>query len=408
MREAGRTLAGGSRQAILRKTLVVAEVALAVVLLAGSSVLLRKFVALGQVDLGYAPERILTMRVPLPPDRYPDAARRIAFFQELLPRVRAVPGVAAAGLNSGLHPLGNMTTTIEVIGEAASPEPALVHQIEHGYLDTYGLRAVQGRLLTESDVTAVQPVALVNERFVQTRLAERPPLGRTVRVNRIQELPFGAKHVEFQIVGVVRDTLNDGLVDPVRAEVYIPFTVTGLPLMVSARSHGDVASITRAVVSQVYAIDKGQPVTGVMTLDAVLKDNEYSTPRFNLVLLSLFGVLGLLLAIVGVYGVMSSAVAQERQEIGIRMALGAASGSIARMIVLRGSRLLLLGIAIGLVGSYAAGRLLAGEVWNVAAFDPIAFTLVTAVLMVTGLQACFWPARRAARIDPIIALRQET
>ena len=163
----------------------------------------------------------------------------------------------------------------------------------------------------------------------------------------------------------------------------------------------------KAVSSQVYAIDSSQPVTNVKTLDALLAEDEFSTPRFNLILLSVFAAIGLVLAVVGVYGVMATAVAQQRQEIGVRMALGATSRSIAGMILTRGSRLLLLGMAIGLAASVVGARLLARQVWNVSPFDPIAFAMVSLVLLAAGLQACVWPALRAGRTDPIIALREE-
>ena len=201
--------------------------------------------------------------------------------------------------------------------------------------------------------------------------------------------------------------MNAGLTESVMPEIYVPFTATGMANLLVVRTQGDPASVTRAVVSQVYAVDKEQPVTAIRTLDAILKDDEYATPRFNLILLSVFAAVGLTLAVVGVYGVMSSAVAQERQEIGIRMALGANAGTIGRMVIARGSRLLLAGTAVGLAGSVAAGRMLVRQVWGVSAFDPIAFSLVSAILLTAGLLACAWPAWRAARLDPIVALRQD-
>ena len=409
MREVSRSLAGSSRQAILRKALVVVEVALSLMLLAGSSVLLRAFVGMQQADLGVPADRVLTMRVPLPAQRYPGPPRRIAFFQDLLQRVSAVPGVAAAGVNTGLHPLGNMGATAEVAGEAPSTDIVQIHNVSADYTDALGIRLAAGRRLTDSDVTGAVPVALVNERFARTRLtAGAAPLGRTVRIPRFTQPPFSMPNATFQIVGVVHDALNAGLADPVMPEIYVPFTATGaMNLHVVVRTHGDPAGVTRAVVSQVYAIDPGQPVTGVMTLEAVLKENALATPRFNMILLSIFAALGLALALIGVYGVMSNAVAQERQEIGIRMALGATAGSVARMVMLRGSRLLVAGVVLGLAGSVAAGRMLAQQVWRVSAFDPIAFTIVSGLLLTAGLLACAWPALRAARIDPISGLRQD-
>ena len=407
MREASRGLAGHSRQAIIRKTLVVTEVALSLMLLAGSSVLLRRFMTMENVDLGVAPNEVLTMRVPLPPQRYPDASRRIAFYQDLLPRLRAVPGVAAVGLNSGLHPLGNMRAAVVVRGEAPNNEPVQVHHVNADYTNALGTRLASGRMLTDGDVSGAQPVALVNERFVRMRLPDRAPIGQMVSIPRLKEPPLNLKDDSFQIVGVVHDRLNAGLTDPIVPEIYLPFTIAGLSNLVIVRTHGEPAAMTRAIVAQVYAVDKGQPVTGVMTLEQLLRENQYATPRFNLILLSIFAAFGLVLAVVGVYGVMSSAVAQERQEIGVRMALGADGSTITRMVIARGSRLLLLGTIVGLAGSFAVGRWLAGEVWRVAAFDPIAFGGVSVLLLAVGLQACYWPARRASRTDPLIALRTE-
>jgi predicted permease len=407
MREAGRGLAGSSRQARVRKALVVAEVALSLMLLAGSTVLLRAFLAMQQTDFGVPPDRVLTMRVPLPAQHYPDLARKTAFFRELLDKVRAVPGVAVAAVNSSVHPLGNVRTPVDVRGGRADNEPVVVHSVSASYPAAVGIRLAQGRLLTDADTAASQRVAVVNERFVRSRLDGVPPLGAVLSIPRLKQAPINAANDTFQIVGVVRDMPNVGIAEPVASEVYIPFTASGLSNLLIVQTHGDPAAVTRAVVSQVYAIDKGQPVMDVLTLDALLRNQEFATPRFNLILLSVFASVGLTLAIIGVYGVMANAVAQERQEIGVRMALGADAGSIARMIIARGSRLLLAGTALGLAGSIAAARFLAQQVWRVPAFDPAAFATVAVVLLTVGLLACAWPARRAMRTDPMIAIRHE-
>jgi predicted permease len=407
MRAAGRGVAGSPGQARLRKTFVIAQVALSLMLLVGASLLIRTFVAVQRVDLGFPADRVLVLRVPLAVRHYPDATRKIAFFKDLLQRVRTVPGVTAVGLNTGLHPLGNMGMTAEVAGAAPSPDNVLVHQINPEYPAALSIRLQSGRLFSESDMADLPSVALVNERFVRTRLENRPPLGQIVRLPRLKEAPYAMKNNSFQIVGVVHDTLNRGLTEPTMAEVYLPFTATGMANLLTVRTRMDPASLTRAVSSQVYAIDRNQPVANVQTLEALLRDEEYATPRFSLVLFSIFGVVGLALAVVGVYGVMSSTVALQRHEIGVRMALGAEAGTIARMIILRGSRLLLAGMALGLVGSFVAARMVAGQIWNVKAFDPLAFGAVSAILLIAGIQACVWPALRAGRIDPITALRQD-
>jgi putative ABC transport system permease protein len=267
-------------------------------------------------------------------------------------------------------------------------------------------RLVAGRVLTVADITGAQPVALVNERFVRARLERRTPLGQPVRVPRLAQPPFSAKNIQFDIVGVIADTPNSGLSEPILPEIYLPFTATGIANWIVIRANVDPATLTRAVSTQVYAIDAQQPVANATTLDAVLRDEEYATPRFNLALLSVFGAIGLVLAAVGVYGVMSNAVAQQRQEIGVRMALGASGRSIARMILGRGSRLLGVGLIVGLAASVLLTRLLAHKVWNISAFDPLAFALVALIVLAAGVQACLWPAWRASRIDPIIALRE--
>jgi putative ABC transport system permease protein len=405
MRETSLTLSGSSRHAVMRKALVVAEVALALMLLVGSSLLLRVFVTMQRVELGVDPAQILTMRVPLPSQRYPDAARRAAFFKELLSRIAAMPGVAAAALNSGLHPMGNMAMPVDLIGARPTTDPVQIHNVSAAYTHAMGISLSTGRLFTDSDVDRAQPVALVNERFVRTRAGDRAPLGLVVHVPRLKEPPFLLKDDAFQIVGVVRDTPNAGLADPVMPELYLPFTATGVSNLLVVRTLDNPANITRAVIGQVYAIDRGQPVAGMMTLDRMLRENEYATPRFNLVLLTVFSAMGLALAVIGVYSVMSAAVAQERQEIGVRLALGADGAAIARMVLGRGTRLLLTGTAIGLVGSIAVGRWLSGQVWHVPAFDRVAFGAVSLLLIVVGLAACYWPARRAARIDPLTVIR---
>jgi putative ABC transport system permease protein len=305
-----------------------------------------------------------------------------------------------------MHPLGTMWTPAEVIGEPPVNDPVQVHNINPDYINALGIRLASGRLFTDSDIEAAQPVALVNERFVNMRLNNRPPLGQVVKLWRLKDPPFNVKNHSFQIVGVVHDTLNAGIADPIMPEVYLPFTIVGVAGMLAVRAQGDPTALTRTLTSQVYALDQQQPVTGVQTLERILRDNEYATPRFNLVLLSIFAAVGLALAVVGVYGVMSTAVAQERQEIGVRLALGADPGSIARMVLARGSRLLLAGTALGLIGSFAVAKWLAGEVWRVGGFDPLAFGAVALLLFAVGLQACYWPARRAARTDPLIAIRE--
>jgi putative ABC transport system permease protein len=386
----------------------VAEVALSLVLLVGASLMIRALVAVGRADIGFPADRVLSMRVPLPEARYPDLGKRTAFFQELLSRVSALPGVVAAGVNSFLHPLGNFTAAVEVPGGGAadSAPPVLIHQVNAGYLNAFGITLVAGRPLDDVDVRLARQVALVNETFARTRLSNRA-LERTVRIPRLRQPPGSLADDGFQIVGVVRDTLNRGLTEAIGPEIYLPFTLIGRSERLFVRTAGDPAPLTRTVVNQVYEIDRNQPVTDVRTVDTILQDGAFSGPRFNLALFAVFAVLGLTLAVIGVYGVMAHAVARQAHEIGVRIALGAEPGRIAGMVIAHGSRLLAAGIAVGLVASVVAARLLGGRFVSVSAFDPISFLSVSLLLLAVGLQACFWPARRASRIDPLLALRQE-
>ena len=409
LREGGRGVAGSVRQAVLRNGLVIAEVALSLMLLIGAGLMLRTFVAVQRVDPGVQTDRVLTLRVPLPDTRYPTPARRVAFFQELLGRLAAVPGVVAAGVNTNVgHPFGNWGQSIAIVGDGqANSQPVAIQQVNPDYAKALGIEAVQGRLFTDSEAASQQHLAFVNQTMVQERFGGRSPIGRLIRIPRLREPPFALADDAFQVVGVVKDTRNASLTNQIDPEIFLPFTLLGMTRSVVVLTQTDPAATTRAIVQQVYAVDKDQPVSQVRTIDTLLQEGVYAGPRFNLALFSVFAVMGLLLAVVGVYGVMSTAVAQQTHEIGVRMALGADAWAIAGMIVRRGAGLLLAGTACGLLGSVATARVLARQIWNVSPFDPVAFGVVSLIVLAAGLQACVWPARRAARVDPMVALRQE-
>jgi ABC-type antimicrobial peptide transport system permease subunit len=248
---------------------------------------------------------------------------------------------------------------------------------------------------------------LVSQSFTRRFLAEREPLGALVRLPGLRTEPFNAETDSFEIIGVTKDVLNRDLTGEVSPEIYIPYTITGMADYLVVRTQASPAALTNSVRSRVYAIDPNQPVTRVSTLATLLDDYVFARRRFNLVLFSVFAALGLTLAVIGVYGVISKMVADQTRDIGIRMALGAGSGDVTGMVLRSALRLLLLGIAVGLLGSFATTHLLAEQIWNVSPFDPLSFAAVSMLLLLTGLQACIWPARRAARLDPMEALRHE-
>ena len=407
LRETGRSVTGGRRQAYLRNSLVVAEVALSLVLLVAAGLLIRTSLAVEHVDVGFRTERVLTMRVPLAEQRYPNRERRVAFFQDLIERLTALPGVEAVGLNLGVHPFGGFNAPVEVAGGQPDTRPSIIHQTSADYAKALGIRLLQGRFFSAGDVARGLPLALVNQAFTRARLDGHSPVGRTLRIPRLTQAPFNIPDTTFEIVGVVGDTLNRGITNEVGPEVYVPYTLAGRADRVVMLARSDVGAITKPALGQVYAIDSEQPVTELMSIDRAMADFAYAEPRFNVALFSVFAVLGLVLAVVGVYSVMASAVARQVHEVGVRMALGASPGSVFGMVVGRGARLIAVGIAIGLAGSVLAARVLEGYVWRVSTVDLFTLTVVSALLLATGLQACVWPARRASRISPITALKAE-
>jgi putative ABC transport system permease protein len=408
LKDARGAISGGRGQVHVRNGLVVAEVALSVMLLVGATLMMRTLLALQDVDLGIRTDRLLTLRIPLPDQRYPDPARRIVFFRELLERVKAVPGVTAAGLNTGMHPFGNWGLPVDVAGRGQQDaRPAVVHQVSGEYTETLGIALLQGRLFTDADLYGRRHVAVVNQAFVRRYFTGQEPLGRGVHIPRMLTPPFNLTDGSFQIVGLVRDTLNRSLRNEVQPELYMPYTVTGLADRLVVLTQADPATVTNAVRSQVYALDKDQPVTEVRTMQAMLDNFVFSGPRFSLVLFSVFAALGLALAVIGVYGVISHAVSRRKQEIGVRIALGASFSQIVRMILSSGLMLIGAGIVLGLAGSAAAAKILQQMIWKVSPFDPLSFAVVAGILLMVGLQACLWPAFRAARVDPVSVLRCE-
>ncbi|MGH9673499.1 MAG: ABC transporter permease, partial [Bryobacteraceae bacterium] len=374
LKETGRAVTAGLRQKLLRGGLVVSEVGLSMILLVGAGLMIRTLMAMQDVPLGIRAGNVLTMRVPLTPQRYPEVAQRNAFIRELVERVAVTPGVAAAGVNTFVHPFGNFTTPIEVVGSTTPDDrPVTVHQINPGYLNVMGIGLVQGRVFTESEATTGQRLAVVNEMFVRRYLDGRPALGQIVRAPLLKRPPFRMADDSFQITGVVRDTLNRSLTNEIAPEIYVPYTLTGMSQTLVVLTRTSPMALANDIRRQVYAVQPDQPVTDVRTIEIMLRDFVFGGPKFNLVLFSVFAGLGLALAVIGVYGVISHSVSQQTQEIGVRIALGAGFGDIARMVLLRGLRLLLIGIAVGIAGGALAVRLIERQIWSVSRYDAVTF-----------------------------------
>ena len=398
------------RQRWIRNALVVGEVALSLMLLMGATLMVRTLLAVEGADLGIRRDHLLTFRVPLNEQRYSDLTRRDQFLQQLLEHLQSAHGVEAVGLNTSMHPFGNSRRAVEVEGNSQTDSRRVtLHQINSDYTTVAGIPLLRGRLFTSEEIQTQQPYALVNQAFVRRYFSDRDPLGRVVRIPDFKSAPFNASQDSFQIVGVVRDTLDWGWQGGGEnsPELYIPFTLTGRASQVMVFTQGEPSSVVAEIRKQIASLDPNEPMTGVRTMEAALGENLMSQPRFNLALFATFAGLGLLLAVVGVYGLMSHLVSTRTHELGVRIALGAGFRHVAGTILGDGAKLLIAGACIGLLGSLATARLIREQVWRVSPFDPLSFSVVVFILVTAGLMACFWPALRAARLNPMIALRHE-
>ena len=402
---------GGGQRAWLRKSLVVVEVALAVILVVGSGLMIRAFWKLQQVNLGFSPQSVLSFSVQLPPSTYsnPD---RLRFAQQLEQRLAALPGVtsaAAAGELPPLRPIDANDTDFE--DYSATPDtPAenvdFWNVIGTDYFKTMGIRKIDGRTFESSDNNEnAQRVVVINETLAR-RFWTSSPIGR--RLNPGNDPPTW-----FTVVGVVEDTKNLGVDKPAGTELYFLQTqaVTsfgGLSIQMNfvVKGSESAPALASAVRGAVREINPALPVYELKTMSDLVSESVVR-PRFLSILLSIFSMTALLLAAVGIYGVMSYSVSQRTQEIGVRMALGARTSSVLGMVLSQGIALTGIGLGIGLAGAFALARFMAGLLFEVSVTDPLTFALVIVVLSVVALAACLFPARRATKVDPMIALRYE-
>ena len=407
LNQGGRSGIGSGRR--LRDVLVVSEVALALVLLAGAALMLRSFEKLSHLDPGFRADHVLVVRTPLPRQKYEAFAPRAAFYSDVLARVARLPGVTAAGYTTWV-PLTNYggATGITVEGR---PQPAPgqlpipnCRIVSDDYIRALGMKLVDGRALDQRDGTAAPPVALINQTMARNLWPGENAIGR-----RFKQGSFDDPSPWITIVGIVGDVHQAGLDSPARPEMYLPYLQQDFgfePEYLVVRTPGDPMSIADAVRQQIWAVDKEQPVAGAMPLEEMV-DDTLAPRKIQAGLLGGFAVLALLLAALGIYAVLSFTVTQRTQEFGVRMALGAQPGDVLQMVVSQGARLFIFGAAIGLAAAFALSRTLEHLLFGVSATDPLSFVLVTLLLAGVSLLACYFPARRAMRVDPMIALRYE-
>jgi len=413
LKESAKGSGESARVGFTRKTLVIGEVALAVVLLVCASLMIRTFAKLQAVELGFRPENLVTAVVPLPVKRYTTLEQRNRFAAEFLERVKAIPGVEAASIGNGGLPAGGLPSAIELEG-AADGQQRQIYMVtgSEEYLNVTRIPLLRGRMFTDREVLSASEIALVNETTVRLWGAEKDLLGRRVKVEALKKPPGATLAREsaseyVTIVGVIGDIRNAGLRSATDPVVVTPYTLVAPPgRTIAVRSRGDAGALIAAMKGQLRQIDKEQPLgnprTGLQNLEM-----ETVQPRFTMVLFGVFAGIGLGLAALGIYSVLSFLVARRTHEIGVRMALGAQWSDILRLILGAGGRVVGLGLVIGLFAAFAATRLLAAHMFGVTPVDPISYSAVVLVLSAVTLLACYVPARRAAGVNPTEALRYE-
>jgi putative ABC transport system permease protein len=402
LRAGARGLTGGMGLRQLRGLLVLGEVALALVLLVGAALLLRSFDRLQRVDTGFEPEGVLTLRLLLPASKYPGDPQLAAFYEQLTERVAALPGVEAAGIINAV-PLASGTpyNTFTIQGRAPDPnavEDAETFSVSPGYFRSLGIPLRSGRLLESQDGASAQPVALINETMARRFWAGRDPLGARVSLDATNW---------FTVVGIVGDVRNAALQKEPHAQLYFP--ASQLPrraMFLAVRTTGEPMGLVGSLRREVSTLDPDLPLADIATMEQRL-GRAAAKPRVNVLLLGGFAAVALLLAGIGIYGVISQMVVQRTREIGIRMALGARQRDVLRLMILQGMTPALVGIALGLAVAWASSRLMAKLLYGVSATDPVSFFTVPIFLAAVAFLAAWLPARRARRVDPTEALRQE-
>ncbi|HTM41267.1 MAG TPA: ABC transporter permease, partial [Terriglobales bacterium] len=395
----------GARMGLLRGALAVAELSLALVLLIGAGLLIKSFFHVLSIDPGFSTEHVLTMNLSLTDARYPQARQKSAFYTEVLRRVESLPGVRSAAFVDSL-PLSHYTMKLmirrEIVSESAgvSDTTLLLSRltITPAYFYTLGIRLLKGRTFSDGDDERAPKVAVVNETLARHLWPNEDPIGK--------QLPLMGG--EIKVIGVVADTRHEGLSADVESEVFVPVLQVDMvpPMQLAVRTAADPVSMISTVRTEIAAIDPEEPVYNVTTLEQTLSDSV-SPRRFNMLMLGIFAGIALALATVGIYGVMAFSVTQRTREIGIRMALGAERRDVLGLMAHQALRVTLAGVAFGLAGAWGLTRFLSGFLYGVQPTDLATFVLVPIVLVAVSLLACYIPARRATKVDPMEALRYE-
>jgi putative ABC transport system permease protein len=408
LKEGGRSMSADRGSHAVRRGLIIAEVALALILLAGAGLLVKSFSHILGVSPGFESRNVLTMNMVLPPTKYPSDTARIAFWDRTLAAIGTVPGVRSVAATSVL-PFGGGWSTGSFSVEGYTPKPGEnnpwgdIRVASAGFAEALGIPLRRGRFISEQDRAGSQEVVVVDDEMVRRYWPDTDPIGKRIFFGG----PGGQPVRYIEVVGVVAHTKHDGLDEEDRVQVYLPLHQRGPGFMsIVVRTDVDPHSVTQAIRQAVRSVDRDQPLSQIRTMDELL-DQSVGQRRLAMLLLGLFAGIALLLASIGIYGVMSYSVTQRAHELGIRMALGAARANVLRLVMRQGMTLVIIGLVLGTLGALGVTRLLESQLFGVDPADPVTFSLVAIVLGSVALVATLIPALRATRLDPLVALRAE-
>ncbi len=399
----------GFRRGRLRQALVVGEVALSMLLLTGSGLLMRSFILERQVDLGIRTSHVLITSLAFPAARYGTTEGQVRFIGALLPRFEALPGVISAAAALDSPPNNGNSTELDVPGASHFEQwKGSFVPCSRQYFQTIGLRLLAGRLPTADEENSKRLVAVINDSMAKRYFGRQDPLGRPLIISALKNAPEPIANPRFEVIGVVSDMKNQGLLEAVAPEAFIPYSVAAYgENVIFLHTVGDPALLNRSLSTEILRLDRTVIPQQTMTMDQILDIGQYARPRFGLGLFSIFAGIGLVLVTIGVYSVVAWTVTQQRQEIGIRMALGASAGDVRAMVLTGSLRFVLMGVAAGVALAWVVGRVLASQLWGVSGYDPLTLCGVVIVLIAVGLAAAYVPSLRATRVDPGVCLRWE-
>ncbi|MEP6574568.1 MAG: ABC transporter permease [Gemmatimonadota bacterium] len=408
LKDGGRSSTADRGGQAIRRALVVAEVALALTLLTGAGLLIKSFSRLQGVSPGFVPDNLLTFNLSLPQARYPSDTAQIAFYDAVLPRIAGVAKVRSVGATSVLPFSGGWSTTsFNIEGyqpPTNTPGPwGDIRIVSPDFLKTLGAPLLKGRFLSETDGPGAPKVTVVDEEFVRRYWPHDDPIGKRITFS---DAPKGPEDY-ITVVGVVGHTAHEGLDAERRIQYYLPYRQNGQNAMSFAvRTVGDPLALVASIREAVHSVDKDQPLSQIRSMDQMM-DTTVGQRRFSMLLLGVFATLALLLASIGIYGVMSYSVTQRSHELGVRMALGAAKGDVLKLVLRQGMTLAAMGVGLGLIAAFGLTRLLTSQLFQVPATDPFTYAGVALILGTIALAANLIPALRATRVDPVVALRDE-